>query len=227
MVDESGGRRDSTHPVRDAEAEGEAGAESRDAVEPRRPRSAFDDDQQPPPPPRPSLSDERKPPVLRKIPAPRPVKVGRALWLISFVLGGAAVFIAFLSGDTLMAELTDVLGRLAPGYSDEEVAALVDVIFWSSLGGLGLIIAIEAILLAMIMNQRGGARWLQLPLLILHAGAVFVGSAFLAIGDWGALIEILLVAGVVVAFAGWVLTLLPRAHRWFRMKDQTEPVPLD
>src|SRR5688500_7059376 len=110
MVDESGGRRDSTHPVRDAEAEDEGGAESPEAVEPRRTGSAFGDDQIPPPPPRPSLSDERKPPVLRKIPAPRPVKVGRALWMISFVLGGAAVFIAFVSGDTLMAELTDVLG---------------------------------------------------------------------------------------------------------------------
>ncbi len=44
----------------------------------------------PPPPPRPVMSDQTKPPVLRKIPVPKVVKVARTLWLLSFVLSGAA-----------------------------------------------------------------------------------------------------------------------------------------
>ncbi len=53
------------------------------------------------------------------------------------MLSGAAVLIAFLSRDTLTAELTETLGRLAPGYDEDEVSSLVDVVYWSSIAGLG------------------------------------------------------------------------------------------
>jgi len=229
MSHESGGNRDSTHPVPDADVdadvEGEVDATAEAGHSHARP--VLGDEDPTPPPARPTMSDQRKPPVLREFPPPRSVKAGRVLWLVSFVLGGAAVFISFLSGETLIAELTEVLSRLAPRYDAGEVTALVDVIYWSCLGGLGLIIAIEAIILAMLLNRRGGTRWVQLPVLVIHAGAVLVGSAFLAIGDWGDLIALLLVAGLLLAFAGWVSTLFPGAHRWFRMKDQTELVALD
>jgi hypothetical protein len=233
MSHESAGGRDSTHPVHDSEVEPEVEVESGAKVEPEaevqhtRTWPPLDNEDPTPPPPRPSLSDQTKPPVLRKIPAPGPVKVARALWMLSFVLGAAAVFIAFLSGDTLRFELTEILSRLAPGYDADAVTSLVDLIYWASLGGLGLIIAIEAVLLAFLMNRRGGARWVQLPMLVLHAGGVLVASAFLGIGDWGVVIELLLVAGFVVAFAGWILCLFQRAHRWFRIKDQAEPAALD
>lgn len=226
MADESGGSRDSAHPVDDdddVEAEVETGA----GVEPTPVRPLLGDEDGAPPPARPTMSDQRKPPVLRTYPAPGVVKTARALWIFSFVIGGAAVFIAFLSGETLIAELTEVLARLAPGYDADAVTSLVDLIYWASLGGLGLIIAIEAILLAILLNRRGGARWVQLPVLIIHAGAVLVGSAFLGIGDWGALIEVLLVAGFVIAFAGWVLTLFPSAQRWFRIRDEAQLLALD
>lgn len=213
------------HSMSDGEAEPDIDAVT-EAATPAA-RSLLHDDDASPPPARPSMSDDRPPPVLRKVPPPGPVKVGRVLWILSFLLGGAAVLIAFLSGEGLMTELTEALGRLAPGYSAEEVEALVDVIYWSSLGALGLVIAIEAVLLAMIMNQRGGVRWVQLPVLIVHGAAALVATASLAIGEWGVAIALLLIAGLAVAFAGWVLLLFPRAHRWFRMKDQTEPVPID
>ncbi len=71
-------------------------------------------------------------------------------------------------------------------------------------------------LLGFVMNRRGGARWLQLPVLVLHTGVVFVASAFITLGDWGAVVELLLLAGLVLAVVGWVLCLVPPAHRWFR-----------
>ena len=173
------------------------------------------------------MSDDTKPPVLRKIPVPRIVKLARTSWLLDFVFTGAAVLIAFLSRDTLIAELTETLGRLAPGYDESEVASLVDVVYWSSIAGLVLVVAIEAVLLGFVMNRRSGARWLQVPVLALHTGVVLVASAFIAIGDWGAVVELLLLAGLVLAFAGWVLCLFPPAHRWFRMKDESQLAPLD
>lgn len=208
-------------PVDDAEQPASVAAE-------RTPLSPPGDDEDlTPPPARPPIADDTKPPVLRKIPVPRLVKLARTFWVLSFVAGGAAVFIAFVSRDTLITELTETIGRLAPGYSEDDVTALVDVAYWSSVAGLGLVITLEAILLGFVLNRRGGARWLQLPMLVLHAGVVLVATAFIAIGDWGVLVELLLVAGLVLAIAGWVLCLFPAANRWFRMKDEAQLAAFD
>jgi hypothetical protein len=215
------GDRDSQPPVDDADERVSARAERMPLAPPR------DDDDGPPPPPRPVMSVDTKPPVLRKIPVPKVVKAARTLWILSFVLGGAAVFIAFISRDTLIAELTETIGRLAPGYSEDDVSALVDVVYWLSIAGLGLVITIEAVLLGFVMNRRGGARWLQLPALVLQTGVVLVASAFITVGDWGAVVELLLLAGLALAVVGWVLCLVAPAHRWFRMKDESQLATLD
>ncbi|WP_448809648.1 hypothetical protein [Agromyces bauzanensis] len=216
------GERDSEWPVDDAD-ERASGAERRMPLRP----PSLDDDDDAPPPPRPALSDETKPPVVRPVPTPGVVKTARTLWLLSFVLGGAAIFIAFLSREALVDELTAQLGRLAPGYDADEVASLVDVVYWSSVAGLALVIMIEGVLLGSLMNRRGGARWLQVIVLMVHAGAVLVGSAFLAVGDRGVFVAPLLAAAFVVALTAWVLCLLPAANRWFRIRDESQPASLD
>jgi hypothetical protein len=215
------GDRDSQPPVDDADERVSARSERMPLAPPR------DDDDGPPPPPRPSMSDDTKPPVLRKIPVPKVVKAARTLWILSFVLGGAAVFIAFISRVTLTDELTETIGRLAPGYSEGDVSALVDLVYWLSIAGLGLVITIEAVLLGFVMNRRGGARWVQLPVLALQTGAVLVASAFITVGDWGALVELLLLAGLALAVVGWILCLVGPAHRWFRMKDESQLAAFD
>ena len=180
-----------------------------------------------PPPARPPMSDDSKPPVLRKIPVPRVVRIARTFWILSFVLGGAAVLITFLSHGSITAELTTTLVRLTPGYSEDEVATFVDVVYWSSIAGLGLVIMSEAILLAFILNRRGGARWWQLLVLVLHVVVVVVALAFIAIGDWGTLVALLLLAGLALAVTGWVLCLVGPAGRWFRLKDEVQAAALD
>jgi hypothetical protein len=180
------------------------------------------DDDAPPPPPRPTMSDDTKPPVLRTIPMAKAVKVARSLWLFSFVATMAAVLISFLTHDALNNELTETLGRLAPSYDDDEVASLVNLVYWSSIAGLGIVVLLEASLLGAMLTRRGGARWLQLIVLVVHAGAVLVASAFLAIGDWGGIAELLMLAGLALAIAAWVFSLLPSARRWFRIKDEAQ-----
>lgn len=180
-----------------------------------------------PPPARPPMSDDSKPPVLRKIPMPRVIRIARTFWILSFVLGGAAVLITFLSHGSITAELTTTLVRLTPGYTEDEVATFVDVVYWSSIAGLGLVITSEAILLAFILNRRGGARWWQLLVLVLHVVVVVVALAFIAIGAWGTLVALLLVAGLALAVIGWVLCLLGPAGRWFRLKDEVQAAALD
>jgi hypothetical protein len=208
---------DSKPPTDDARQQVERPAERMPLAPP-----SMDDDDPTPPPARPPMSDDTKPPVLRKIPVPRAVKVARTFWILSFVLGGAAVFIAFLSRDTLIVELTETLGRLAPGYDPAEVESLVNVVYWASIVGLAVVITIEAVLLAFILNRRGGARWLQLVALALHAGVVLVATAFIAIGDWAVVIELLVLAGLALAVVAWVLCIVPQANRWFRQKDEAQ-----
>jgi hypothetical protein len=215
------GDRESQPPVDDADERVSARAERMPLAPPR------DDDDGPPPPPRPSMSDDTRPPVLRKIPVPKAVKFARTLWILSFVLGGAAVFIAFVSKDTLTTELSETIGRLAPGYSQADVSALVDLVYWLSIVALALVITIEAVLLGFVLNRRGGARWLQLAVLVLQTGTVLVASAFLTVGEWGGVVELLLLAGLALAVVGWVLCLLGPVHRWFRMKDESQLATAD
>jgi hypothetical protein len=213
---------------RDSNPQAEAGAERVANGAERMPLAPSRWEADPTPPPaRPPMSDDSKPPVLRKIPVPRVVRIARILWIFSFVLAGAAVLIAFLSHQTLTAELTTTLGRLTPGYSEDEVATFVDVAYWSCIAGLGVVITSEAILLGFVLNRRGGARWLQLLALALHVVVVVIALAFLAIGDWGAIVALLLPSGLLLAVTGWVLCLVGPANRWFRLKDEGQAPALD
>lgn len=188
--------------------------------------AAVDDGADLAPPERPNLSDERPPPVLKSVPPPRSIRTARVLWLLAFTATAAAMLIAFLSQESIAAELEETLLRLAPSYDATSISSLVDVIYWSSIAGLGVVVTLEAILLAMLLNRRGGARWGQLVLLLVHAGAALVGSAFLTVTEFGLIVAALLLVSLVLALAAWVASLLPGANRWFRTRGEVRPASL-
>lgn len=207
------------HPTESPSAEGSATGSDRDT---------GDDhgDDLAPPPERPALSDDRRPPVLKIVPPPRSVRTARVLWLLSFTVTAAAMLIAFLSHESIAAKLEETLLRLSPGYDEASISSLVDVIYWTCIASLGVVVTVEAILLAMLLNRRGGARWAQLPLLLVHAGAALIGSAFLTATEFGFLVEALLLVGLGLAVAGWVSSLFPGASRWFRTRGEVQPATL-
>lgn len=240
MTDASGGNQrpphhedvldDETTTESDSHATGQVTASPGEAPAPApaphdRANAATDDDLAPPPA-RPTLSDDRPPPVLKIVPPPRSVKTSRVLWLLSFTAVAAAMLIAFLSHEPIAAELEETLLRLSPGYDEASISSLVDVIYWTSLASLGVVVTVEAILLAMMLNRRGGARWVQLPLLLLHAGAAIAGSAFLTVTEFGLIVAALLLVSLVLALAAWVASLLPGANRWFRTRGEVRPASL-
>ena len=63
----------------------------------------------PPPPPRPGLSYAAPAPILVIPPAPRSIRLGRALWLSSFVAGLAVLVGSFLTRDSHLERLRTVL----------------------------------------------------------------------------------------------------------------------
>jgi hypothetical protein len=232
MTDASGGDRRPPHHEdvlddieTDAAPEPTAEPSPEGASAPRSESIAGDDDLAPPPE-RPSLSDERRPPVLKTVPPPRSVKTARILWLLSFTAVAAAMLIAFLAHEAIAAELEETLLRLAPGYDASSISSLVDTIYWTCIASLGVVVTVEAILLAMLLNRRGGARWAQLPLLLVHAGAALVGSAFLTVTEFGFLVEVLLLGGLGLAVAAWISSLFPAANRWFRTRGEVQPATL-
>jgi hypothetical protein len=235
MTDASGGNQRPPHhedvlddetTESDSHTTGEATASSDELAAPHDRARATADDDLAPPPARPSLSDDRPPPVLKVVPPPRSVKTSRVLWLLSFAATGAAMLIAFLSHEPIAAELEETLLRLSPGYDEASISSLVDVIYWTCVASLGVVVTVEAILLAMMLNRRGGARWAQLPLLLLHAGAAIVGGAFLTVTEFGLVVAALLLVSLVLALAAWVASLLPAANRWFRTRGEVQPASL-
>jgi hypothetical protein len=191
-----------------------------------RPSDELDDDA-PPPPERPALSDQRRPPVRKPVPPPWPLPTARVLWFASFAASAAAILIAFLSREAIAVELEETLLRVAPNYDATSIGSLVDVIYWSSIAALGVVVTAEAVLLAVLLNRRGGARWLQVPVLVLHVVAALAGIAFLAVVEFGLIVEILILVGLVFAVLGWFFPLLPSAHRWFRTKHQSHAATPD
>lgn len=236
MTDASGGNQrpphhedvldDETTTESDAHATGEVTDSPSDAPSPHDRAHAIADDDLAPPPARPSLSDDRRPPVLKIVPPPRSVKTSRVLWLLSFTAVGAAMLIAFLSHEPIAAELEETLLRLSPGYDEASISSLVDVLYWTCVASLGVVVTVEAILLALMLNRRGGARWAQLALLLLHAGTAIAGSAFLTVTEFGLIVAALLLVSLVLALAAWVASLLPGANRWFRTRGEVQPASL-
>ena len=182
-------------------------------------------DDGPPPPERPPLSDRRRPPVRRPVPPPRPVLTARMLWFVSFALNAAAVLVAFLGRDAIETELEETLLRVAPDYDASSIGGLVDAVFWGSVALLGAVVALEAILLAFLMNRRGGVRWVQLPVIAVHAIAAVAALAFLTVAEFGILVEALVIGAFALAVLAWVFVLLPSAHRWFRTEDESQVAP--
>jgi hypothetical protein len=198
---------------------GNAGPNPTDALD--------DDDEGPPPPERPVMSDRRRPPVRKPVPPPWPIPTARILWFASFALDAAAMLVAFLGRDAIEAQLEETLLRVAPTYDQTSIGSLVDGIYWASIAVLGIVVALEAVLLAFLLNRRGGVRWIQLAVLVLHAVAATAALAFLTVAEFGILVEALVLGGFVVAVVAWVFPLLPSAHRWFRTKGERHPAPAD
>lgn len=150
------------------------------------------------------------------------VKAARSLWLLSFLLGAVAIAFAYLSSDARLERLREIVTEVDPAQDEATVDAVAALVHWGSLGALALIILVEALLLRALMRRRGGIRWAQLVVILLHGGAAVLADAFLvAPGEGDMYLRWVLVAQVVLACAALVVSLLPGADTWFRAEHET------
>ena len=81
-------------------------------------------------------------------------------------------------------------------------------------------ILLEAAALAILNGRQGWVRWLMIPLLLVHVGAVLVAEAFLVPeGDGGSYVWLLWGAQMLMAFVGLVLLFMPASNAWLRSPE--------
>lgn len=172
-------------------------------------------------PPRPAMSDSTPAP-LRKAPPPAlTVLAARSLWVASIVGAVAAIVFAFLSRAEQLGPLADIVGRLQPGLEAAEREAVAATVIVGSLSALAVVLLAEAILVrSMVVLARGRARWGLLALVLVNVLVCVVISAFVAIGQYGAISAGLLVAQLLLACAALVAGFLPSASAWFGREHQ-------
>ena len=152
-------------------------------------------------------------------PTPRSVQAGRGLWLFSFVAGFAVLVGSFLTRDSHLQRLRAVVDEMSPGGDSGALTSASAIVFWGSLGAMLLVILLEAAALAIANGRQGWARWLMVPLLLVHGGAVLVTEAFLVPeGDGGSYVWLLWGVQMLMAFVGLVLLFMPASNAWLRSR---------
>jgi hypothetical protein len=165
------------------------------------------------------MSDTTPPPVKRPVTPTGPVRIARLLWLASFVAGLGVLAFAFLSRNDQVERLGDVIADVDPGRAAETLTSAATIVFWSSLAAIVAVVVIEVLLLQAVIRRHGWARWVQLLVLLAHAGVAALGGSFLALGDQGVVIGALLTAQLVLGVVALIVSVLPGSGAWFRAKQ--------
>jgi hypothetical protein len=171
-------------------------------------------DAPPGPPPRPPISSASPAPIKAPTPPPGAITASRSLWIISFVLGFLAIGVAFLARTTQVDELQELIRDLMPDESDSTLERAALIAYWTCIGLLVIVIVVEALLLRLVMNRRRGVRWAMVLFLFAHAAIAVAVDAFLALGDTGLYVRLLLAAQLLLAGIAAIVALLPGVGRW-------------
>lgn len=146
---------------------------------------------------------------------PGPALLSRWLWVASFAAGTAVVVTSFLARDSHLDRLQDVIAGKLPDGDAQAIEGATAVVFLGSLAMLALVVAMEAVLLAVAFRRRSWARWLLAPVALLHAVVTVITADFVvAPGGEGILSTVLLAVQYVLAAAGLILLFLPSTTAW-------------
>lgn len=172
------------------------------------------------PPPRPEMSDRTPPPIRKAIEPSTAIKASRFLWTASFIAGLMVVFFGFLARNNQTDRIQDLILEVDPDRDGETLETAANIVLWTSLGALTLVLLIELALLFSMMKGRGSVRWIQLIVLLVHAGVAVVADALIVGEDVdGIVLRVILVSQLFLALAGFLASFLPGTRAWFRRKD--------
>jgi hypothetical protein len=180
------------------------------------------------PPERPVRSAPARPPLSVPVPSPLEGLVGPVpgvvaaslkLWVASFIVGALVTGYVIAQRDELLLEIELAVRTDDPTITAESLDRVVTVSFYAALGGVLLIMIVEAILALVMRRRHNWARVLLGLVGVLSLPGFYVAQELLSTGaalrrnyvQLGlALQGLLTLAAVVVMFA-------PSANGWFRV----------
>ena len=137
---------------------------------------------------------------------------------MGLLAGIAAVVIAFYAAEDQRSALQDVLADLLPDENEGTLERIASVLFWATLVAILVVILVESVLLSRMLGRHGGARWLMLLVLAVHAVVAVFADAFLSGGDVGLFLRLLLLAQLLLAGVALIVSFLPGTGPWFRSR---------
>ncbi|WP_374947893.1 hypothetical protein [Agreia sp.] len=169
------------------------------------------------PPPRPVMSDNTSAPIIRPVLPSGAIQASRYLWFGSFVAGVMVALFAFLARSNQTDRIQDVIRDLDPDRDADTLETAANIVLWGSLGAVLVVLLVELALLFSMLRGRGWIRFVQLPMLVVHAIVAIVADA-LIVGDDvdGVFLRALLAAQLLLAVAGFLASFLPGTRAWFR-----------
>ncbi|MHA7264205.1 hypothetical protein ACX80W_13485 [Arthrobacter sp. TMN-37] len=176
-------------------------------------------------PPRPALAPGIPAPIVVSVPPPGPVRAALSLWLASFAAGLVAALVAFLNRRAQIDRLREAAAGLGSGRDASTLDTVASVAWWSALGALLVLMAVEALLLAVLLRTGGWPRWVLLVVLPVHVAVMVVGASILGPPGAETYLVVLLAAQAVLGAAALAASLLPRANAWFRAGRNSAGVP--
>jgi hypothetical protein len=171
-------------------------------------------------PQRPALSVPVPSPLEGLIgPMPRALSRSLGLWVASWIVGAVVTGYVIAKRDELLLEIETAVRTDQPTITAESLDRVVNVSLYAALGGVLLIMVVEAVLALVMRRRHNWARLLLALVGLLSLPAFFVAQELLAVDvplrsnyvQLGFAVQGLLVlVAVVTMFA-------PSANAWFRL----------
>jgi hypothetical protein len=172
------------------------------------------------PPPRPVMSDRTAAPIIKPLAPSGAIKASRYLWFASFVAGIMVALFAFLSRTNQTERIQDVIHDLDPDRDADTLETAANIVLWGSLGAVIVVLLVELAMLFSMLRGRGWVRFLQLPMLVVHAIVAVVADALIVGEDVdGIFLRALLAAQLLLAIAALCASFLPGTRAWFRREE--------
>lgn len=165
-------------------------------------------------PSRPTLNQKAAPPVLVKMPPPFLVRLAQMLWILSLMTGVVGIVYAFIIRLQQLKPIEKLIKGVVPGRAAETYTSAAELLFWCVFGGMLVIILLEIVHLVSFGNRKPNVRWWQFGALMLQGVVLLLAHEYIAMGDRGQPLQLLLLAQFALAVLGFLVSLLPPALHW-------------
>ncbi|MFE1645819.1 hypothetical protein ACFM35_09605 [Microbacterium sp. P01] len=177
-------------------------------------------------PARPPLRSTDAPPVLVKLPPPFFVRVSQLFWIVSLLLGAAAIVYMFVIRQAQLPDIAELVRTVDGTRAEQTYTAAADIVFWSIFAPTVAIVLLQIVFQVSFSNRRPNVRWWQFGSLLAQVGVFLIARELVAFGERGMPLEQIMLLQIGAATAGLLVSVLPQALRWTARKHDVRRGPI-